>query len=363
MRGAPAADVFSARLAGTGTGVGSCGGGRPSVVTAVVSRYVGESGKTRKCNTYACAKPLLYTAGPSIQLVPKVAVSVRAELLYGPIYAGITAWTDLFNYKRGVYVTSQDATADGGHAVSVLGWGTADQTEYWVLANSWGTGWGERGYFRATDALILGKDTDLLTINSPAAVPCADRPPCQHGDFDADCNCVCDANWRAGGPGSPTAMPQSPPVVDAACDVCTLECVNNGVLDAADCSCACPQGYLGTRCSNFIMGVWDWADFKQDAARITVKWDFDAARWLGPGRVSRFTGLPAEDSELLAGSSLRMAAPQGSLSMPVANISLGCAHRYATMPYTTLSTSVAGLLAHRPALGACLCAPPRRSTR
>ena len=33
----------------------------------------------------------------------------------------------------------------GGHAVKILGWGTEDDTPYWLVANSWNTDWGDKG--------------------------------------------------------------------------------------------------------------------------------------------------------------------------------------------------------------------------
>jgi cathepsin B len=30
----------------------------------------------------------------------------------------------------------------------VLGWGTESGTDYWLVANSWGTSWGENGFFK-----------------------------------------------------------------------------------------------------------------------------------------------------------------------------------------------------------------------
>jgi C1A family cysteine protease len=34
------------------------------------------------------------------------------------------------------------------HAVSMIGYGTENGVNYWLLKNSWGTSWGESGFFR-----------------------------------------------------------------------------------------------------------------------------------------------------------------------------------------------------------------------
>merc|ERR1711970_1169222 len=40
-------------------------------------------------------------------------------------------------------------TAGGGHAVKMIGWGSESGTDYWLVANSWGTTqWGEGGFFK-----------------------------------------------------------------------------------------------------------------------------------------------------------------------------------------------------------------------
>ena len=36
----------------------------------------------------------------------------------------------------------------GGHAIKVIGYGTEDGNDYWLVQNSWTTTWGDGGYFK-----------------------------------------------------------------------------------------------------------------------------------------------------------------------------------------------------------------------
>ena len=56
-------------------------------------------------------------------------------------------YSDFPAYKSGIYAHS-NGTLLGGHAVKVIGWGTEAGVDYWTVANSWNTWWGEEGFFR-----------------------------------------------------------------------------------------------------------------------------------------------------------------------------------------------------------------------
>jgi cathepsin B len=65
----------------------------------------------------------------------------------GPMETAFTVYQDFFQYHGGIYQHTSGGMA-GGHAIKVLGWGQENGINYWLCANSWGTSWGEGGFFR-----------------------------------------------------------------------------------------------------------------------------------------------------------------------------------------------------------------------
>jgi len=65
----------------------------------------------------------------------------------GPVTAGFNVYSDWTHYHSGVYKV-QGGTELGGHAVKIIGWGVEDGENYWLVANSFGVTWGDKGFFK-----------------------------------------------------------------------------------------------------------------------------------------------------------------------------------------------------------------------
>lgn len=84
---------------------------------------------------------------------------MKKEIYYrGPIACGIDA-TPIENYSGGIV---NSTLRDINHVISVVGWDIDPQTqvEFWIVRNSWGTYWGEDGWFRVQTGInSLGIET------------------------------------------------------------------------------------------------------------------------------------------------------------------------------------------------------------
>ena len=189
-------------------GGGTCDGGNPGGVYTYGRRH-GIPDET--CQNYEavngkCAQTL---GGPKLGRCetcdPKTGCSVisdeRAQLVFvgdhgtvrgadkikaevyarGPVGAGIDATPELEAYTGGVFSQKKLLTM-ANHEVSITGWGVDETgTEYWHVRNSWGTYWGEGGFFRIkmhSDNLGIEKECDWgVPELRPKAVEAVEAAP------------------------------------------------------------------------------------------------------------------------------------------------------------------------------------------
>jgi len=106
---------------------------------------------------------------------------MQAQLASGvSMYVSFDVYGNIMRWRGGVYKEKRDGKK-GGHAVTAVGYGT-EGDKYWVLQNSWGTSWGEKGFGKflrgtnfcgietgAAAALVKVSGTDSSRRRAPVA--------------------------------------------------------------------------------------------------------------------------------------------------------------------------------------------------
>ena len=123
-----------------------------------------------------------YYGGATIEMMMEELVA------NGPLNVGIYAPSDFHSYAGGVYYQPSSGLESDwnplvptNHAVVVVGYGRCpsvitegcgcnagqENLPYWKVKNSWGSGWGEDGYFK----VLLGVDEIAVESKPFAAMP------------------------------------------------------------------------------------------------------------------------------------------------------------------------------------------------
>ena len=101
---------------------------------------------TRACSNSESYAESLYKISGTV--TGRGVAAMMAELNKGgTIVVAFTVYQDFYAYKSGIYY-HVSGNAVGGHATRLIGYGTENGVDYWTIANSWGTYWGEKGYIR-----------------------------------------------------------------------------------------------------------------------------------------------------------------------------------------------------------------------
>lgn len=87
-------------------------------------------------------------------------VLMKAVTEIGPIVVAMDIDHESFmRYSRGIYTESK--CSEVNHGALLVGYGTENGLDYWIVKNSFGERWGEKGYFRITRG--EGKDCSIMT--------------------------------------------------------------------------------------------------------------------------------------------------------------------------------------------------------
>lgn len=98
---------------------------------------------------------------------------------YGPLVAAFRVYPSFSNYKKGLYRPFAGEILRGGHAVLVVGY--SDKIGGFLVKNSWGTSWGDKGFFWIAYDQVDGMSDFATRGDGVYAVVDASTPPLPPG--------------------------------------------------------------------------------------------------------------------------------------------------------------------------------------
>eukprot|EP00744_Colponema_vietnamica_P007001 GILI01010113.1.p1 GENE.GILI01010113.1~~GILI01010113.1.p1 ORF type:complete len:488 (-),score=181.90 GILI01010113.1:18-1481(-) len=159
----------------TGKTRGECKRSSAARVSGKLTKFMDVEKGCEKCLTYAIARQPL-------------AVAVNADC------------RDFQLYKTGVF-NDPDCNPDGlNHAVMAVGYGTEDSKPYYLVKNSWGPGWGDKGFIKVKRTSAVKDSKGMAGIASMASFPVIEASielrTC--GGKDSGSACALNTNTGAG---------------------------------------------------------------------------------------------------------------------------------------------------------------------
>jgi C1A family cysteine protease len=138
-------------------------------------RYLARDADTGAPCENACIEPALVNINYWTR-VPADVDLLKAAVYENPVTVCFYVYQDFSYYTGGVYKHVWGELR-GGHAVCIVGWNNRG----FIVKNSWGTGWGEAGYFNiayseVTNEVRFGMQAGNFDTSPPLAPPRESRP-------------------------------------------------------------------------------------------------------------------------------------------------------------------------------------------
>jgi hypothetical protein len=137
--------------------------------------YTSGAGVTGTCQKSKC-KPEVTLTGYTD--VPKGDESALLKALnVGPVSIAIEADKSAFQLYNSGVLDSSSCGKELDHGVLIVGYGTDNGKDYWKVKNSWGPGWGEKGYIRLERGLPGAGECGIKSMSSyPEVKPLSPGP-------------------------------------------------------------------------------------------------------------------------------------------------------------------------------------------
>jgi cathepsin L len=107
--------------------------------------YTSSAGSSGLCKP-SCEPEVFISACADVE--PSNQLALKEAVAFGPVSVAIEADQRIFqSYSSGV-ITSDSCGTSLDHGVLVVGYGTENGVDYWLVKNSWSADWGDQGYVK-----------------------------------------------------------------------------------------------------------------------------------------------------------------------------------------------------------------------
>lgn len=295
--------------AGTWEAQDGCDGGNPLTAwikmmkTGIAARfadpYTAKGGEIDKCGSHSAnTVEFLIQDGQAFKIKAGDVEAIKAAIFSeGTVALSMDVFADFSSYSGGIYTKSSDQNV-GAHAVAGVGYGSENGVAYWIIANSWGADWGEKGYGR------IRRGTNEVGIEAEASFPkvllpdvCSSSAGCaNNGELKKDCSCHCAGLWSGND-----------------CKTCSASCQNGGTK-TDECTCSCPTGYTGDNCQDYVLAQWE----KLDGYIATIKFSWKLSNYNDGSQFVRFANtLGSPNNPQIGGTAVPISKAEGSVTANV----------------------------------------------
>jgi len=125
--------------------IGKTGG----IATSAAYPYTSSGGTSGSCKYNAAQKGAVVSASSPVNFIKAGDTTAMMTVLAakGLVTVDIAVVNSFFSYKSGVYAEPNcGSNIVGYHAITAVGYGTLNGVPYWIIRNSWSSGWGAAGY-------------------------------------------------------------------------------------------------------------------------------------------------------------------------------------------------------------------------